>query len=300
MPDILTNFSDADLTTAIESNLFEMFRVLYGYLPNPMYRDGPDATWFMSDLPLIEFNGVFHARLSPDSLDTQIREIVANFKAQNKPMVWWTGPSTQPENLGTHLQACGLLHVDDSPGMAIVLDDLKHKELPSNPSLTIKRVSSPDDMKQWGIPFGVSFDEPKKAVPLLCDSLSTFGFDEQEALHHYIGMLNGNVVGCSTVYLGAGVAGIYNVGTLPKARRQGIATALVFAALQMARDRGYQVGILHSTEMGHDVYRRIGFRTLCTISHYLYMPNPAMRAFLKLYFGAEHLLKNIRQSHRSK
>ena len=92
MTDILNDFSDAAQTTAIEANLFEMFKALYGYLPNPVYRDEPDATWFMSDLPFMMFNGVFHARLTSDGLDARIHEIVAGFKAKNKPMVWWTGP----------------------------------------------------------------------------------------------------------------------------------------------------------------------------------------------------------------
>lgn len=298
MTDILTDFSDAALTTAIEANLFEMLGTLYDCLPNPVYREEADATWFMSDLPFVQFNGVIHARLAPEGLDTRIREILANFKAANKSMVWWTGPSTLPNGLSDRLQACGLLYVDDTPGMVIDLSTLDGS-ISGNPAVTVKRVASLDDLRQWVGPFTVAFEASKKIAPQLGDSLARLGFDEQGMLHHYIGMLNGHVVGTSTLYLGAGVAGIYNVGTLPKARRQGVAAALVLAPLRMARDRGYRVGILHSTEMGHGVYRRIGFKDHCTISHYLYMPNPVQRGFVKVLLGADRLIKKIKPSSRS-
>ncbi|KAB8314073.1 GNAT family N-acetyltransferase [Tolypothrix campylonemoides VB511288] len=60
--------------------------------------------------------------------------------------------------------------------------------------------------------------------------------------------------------LDAGVAGIYYVATLPKARRQGFATALVLAALHKARALKYSVGTLQALQMGVNVYTQIGFQ----------------------------------------
>jgi ribosomal protein S18 acetylase RimI-like enzyme len=294
MATILNDFSEAALIEAIEANLFELMPVFCGCLPNAVYRDEPDAAWYMTDIPFALFNGVIRARLAPDGLDARIRELVTPFESGKKPMVWWTGPSTRPDDLGDHLQACGLLHLDDAPGMAIDLDAL-NEDIPANPAVTVKRAVSLDDLKQWGDPFAASFEVPKKFIPQLCESVATLGFDEDKALHSYLGMLNGDVVGTCTLYLGAGVAGIYNVSTLPKARRQGVATALTLTALRAARDRGYRIGILHASEMGHGAYRRIGFRDYCTVSHYLYLPNRAQRAFLKLYLWAERLIKTVGQ-----
>lgn len=298
MATILSDFSQAALIEAIEANLFEMLPVLFGCLPNAVYQDEPDAAWFMTDIPFALFNGVIHARLAPDGLASRIQEIIAPFESKKKPMIWWTGPSTQPEDLGEHLRAYGLLHLDDALGMAIDLN-ATNKDLPTNPAVMVKRAIRLDDLELWGGPFAANFEVPRKAVPQLCESIAKLGFDEGGALHNYLGMLNGDVVGTCTLYLGAGVAGIYNVSTLPKARRQGVATALTLAALRMARDRGYRIGILHSSEMGHGAYRRIGFRDFCTVSHYLYLPNRVQRVFLKLYLWTEHLIKTVRQGHQS-
>ncbi|MFL7791476.1 MAG: GNAT family N-acetyltransferase [Anaerolineae bacterium] len=293
---VLSDFSETALIEAIEGNLFEMLPVLCGCLPNAAYEGKPDVAWFMTGIPFALFNGVIHARLAPDDLDARIREVVAPFESGKKPMVWWTGPSTQPDDLGDHLQACSLLYMDDSPGMAVDLDALQ--DLPSNPAVTVRRAASLQNLVQWGGPFAANFEVPKKFIPQLCESVATLGFDEDRAMHNYLGMLDGNVVGTCTLFLGAGVAGIYNVSTLPKARQQGVATALTLTALRAARDRGYRIGILHASEMGYGVYRRIGFRDYCTISHYLYLPSRAQRAFLKFYLWAERLIKNVRQGRK--
>ncbi|MGH2510135.1 MAG: GNAT family N-acetyltransferase, partial [Ktedonobacteraceae bacterium] len=68
----------------------------------------------------------------------------------------------------------------------------------------------------------------------------------------------------------AGVAGIYGVTTLPKARKHGIARALVLRALEEARRAGYRIVVLSPTEMSEGIYRRLGFRPYTRIRHYTY------------------------------
>jgi GNAT superfamily N-acetyltransferase len=82
----------------------------------------------------------------------------------------------------------------------------------------------------------------------------------------FIGALNGKPVGASVLYLDAGVAGLYDVGVLPEARRQGIGAAMTVAPLRFARELGYRYGVLQASGMGVPVYERVGFRKVCRIS----------------------------------
>ena len=59
-----------------------------------------------------------------------------------------------------------------------------------------------------------------------------------------------------------GDCGIYNVTTLPHARRRGLGTALTALHLHEARGRGCLTASLQSTEVAEGVYAAVGFRDL--------------------------------------
>src|SRR6185503_10854255 len=87
-------------------------------------------------------------------------------------------------------------------------------------------------------------------------------------IRNYLGYLNGGPVATSTVFYGGGVAGIYCVATLPEARGKGIGAAITLKPLLDAREMGYRVGVLQSSEMGFNIYQRLGFRHLCQIENF--------------------------------
>jgi GNAT superfamily N-acetyltransferase len=62
------------------------------------------------------------------------------------------------------------------------------------------------------------------------------------------------------------------VATVPKARRQGIGTAMTLAACRKARALGYHIAALGAQGAALRVYQRIGFREYCRMSWYTWTP----------------------------
>lgn len=89
-------------------------------------------------------------------------------------------------------------------------------------------------------------------------------------LQHYLAYQDDIPVATASLGLAAGVAGIYNVATIPKAHRQGLGATVTAAALEdAARRSGYRAGTLQSSHVGFHMYWELGFRHLCDMEHYV-------------------------------
>jgi predicted GNAT family acetyltransferase len=66
-----------------------------------------------------------------------------------------------------------------------------------------------------------------------------------------------------------GDCGIYNVGTLKRARRRGLGTALTALHVHDALARGCETASVQSTEMAERVYAAVGFRDLGRFLEYV-------------------------------
>jgi GNAT superfamily N-acetyltransferase len=114
------------------------------------------------------------------------------------------------------------------------------------------------------------FGMPDFVGEAFCDIFADMGLGKHLPWRLYIGRLRGEAVATSMLMLTGGVAGIYNVASLAEARGQGIGAAMTLAPLMDAREMGYRIGILQSSEMGLNVYRRLGFKEYCKVSQYIW------------------------------
>jgi GNAT superfamily N-acetyltransferase len=267
MSEILEDLSAPALVAAIKANLFAWYRYL-GRSPKAEFRDSPALTWLLTGFPDSFVNGVLRTHLEPDKVDATIEDTLAHFRSRGvTTFSWWTEPGTQPTDLGEHLLAHGLAHTNGGPGMAVDLLAL-NEDLPIPSNLSIQHVDDTETLAKWAYASIIGFEHPGTEANAWFDLLADLGFDLP--LRNYIGILNGEPVGTSELFLAAGVAGIYVVTTVPDARRQGIGAALTLAALREARAMGYRIGILHSSPRGLGVYRRLGFQEYCKMSHYVW------------------------------
>ena len=146
------------------------------------------------------------------------------------PVLWWTGPRTRPRDLGARLERHGFARDDEAPGMALELARLPAAAAPP-PELTVERVESGAALAAFVATFRHGFGIDAAFERPWVNWLATLGLGDGAPMRHFLARWEGEPVGTATVLLAAGVAGVYNVATLPAARRRGVGAATTRAAL---------------------------------------------------------------------
>lgn len=269
MSEELQDFSPQVLEKAIENNIIEQYPLAFSSLPQFNMHQTDDFVWYTTNIPHPYFNCVLRARFIRDKIDSQIEAILSEFRSHNMPLTWSVGPTSLPPDLGFHLSAQGLSHVKDEVGMALDLKMLRN-DLSPPAKLNIMRVVNEKMLREWFRIVNVSFGYPYDVAELLFDLYVRVSLNLHQAWQLYIGYFNRKPVGASRLFLGAGVAGIYHVATIPESRNQGIGTAMTLEPLREARSMGYRIGVLRAAKMAKGVYERLGFKEYCLFHFYVY------------------------------
>lgn len=271
-PATSTALSSPEIMAAVERNVVEWTR-LKGMLPGVEMHDDGDVVWIFSSLPG-RGGAVAGARFTEEAADARIEEILAHHRRHLQPTLWWTGPVSTPVDLGARLRAAGLQRQNHMPGMAADLHAIR-AEFPRPEGLAIAAAEDFSIFRRHDHPFfGPANTERRRN---LIEGVAWMVRQEPRRAWHFVASLEDVPVGCATVFLGAGVAGLYHVATVRKARGKGIGKAVTLAALEHARDLGYRTAILHSSKEGERIYRQIGFGEVCEVSHWYYSKARQMR-----------------------
>jgi len=149
----------------------------------------------------------------------------------------------------------GMVPHSCEPGMVL-------SPIPPAPALlpprSVRVISTMDDLMAFQRTGAKAFGFPLVAARMMIPELP--GPADQPGNPQFFVAYDGDVpVSTSVLVVSHGIAGIYFVGTVPKARGKGFATAAVWAAADAGRKMGCDAAYLQATVMGRPVYERMGF-----------------------------------------
>ena len=96
----------------------------------------------------------------------------------------------------------------------------------------------------------------------LAHRLISASFATDPDVQLFVGRLDKKPVATSIAIRSGDASGVYNVGTLPEARRRGVGSAVTWAAVGAGRAWGCDTVVLQSSVMGLSMYAEMGFRTV--------------------------------------
>jgi ribosomal protein S18 acetylase RimI-like enzyme len=260
--------SASTLTAAIEANILDHVRAVASRSPQVELYDQPDLLWISSGIAHPYLNRVYQALFRTEDVDERIEETLSYFESRGSPVSWHVGPSSEPWDLGKRLETAGLVRLEDEIGMALDLSSFgRVLEMPVG--LEMEVVADAQGLRSWVDVVIDGFGRPARVESALYDVYEATGFGQDAPWRLYLGSMEGEPVGTSRVFFSDKVAGVYHVATRPRARRQGIGTAMTIHTLRDAQELGYEIAVLRAAQAALGIYLRLGFREYCTFSRYL-------------------------------
>jgi ribosomal protein S18 acetylase RimI-like enzyme len=180
------------------------------------------------------------------------------YKQANMPFIMRIRVDYQPETQAA-MRALGLQAAAHLPGM--ILNPAS--AAPPHPELEIRdwdEPSLPAHNEIIAASFGMSVE---MVNGLIKPEFLTSDFKG------YVGYLDGVPVATSALLASDGVAGVYNVATLPAYRKRGLGEAMTWHAVREGLAAGCQFGSLQASEMGQPIYARMGFRNIAPYESYI-------------------------------
>lgn len=263
------------LREAAEADLLRVWKALATGRPEPtagvQERDG--LLLVSTGLPLAFFNGAF-VRPGADAADPRegadALEAVAALDAADaffaeRPVPHLFRVSPDRPDVAAALAERGLKEV---PALLLMAGAIP-AVLPEPPAgLELERVDDAARLGRHAALLAASFELPLDVmvgfladVPLRDPCFLAFN-----------ALLDGEPVAASAVYVADGVAGVYDVATLPHRRSRGLGEAVTWHAVREGARHGAAVAVLQPSPMGLPVYTRMGFAVVAEWRQFLSAP----------------------------
>lgn len=244
---------------AIENNLRKKMQYIASKLPCMQVQSLQDASLVDTKLPSDTFNTVFGGFID-NKLTT---EIFSYYKNNNRPMTWWIGPSSTHPLAYTFLKQAGFTQDESSIGMTCDLA-LIPDAIPSA-ALTIRICKNTSDFMDFSKVLSSVFDPIDDQIPIFYQKMATLSNSSRKDMILFVGYEKEKPVATSCLFL-TEVAGIYDVVTRPEKRNKGYGSSLFYYALLEAKKSGYLQAILQASSEGLNLYKRLGFKEICTFT----------------------------------
>lgn len=258
--------NDSELAAAVDANYWESFALLARACGGAVL-ERDDVLAVCTGLPVPMLNQGFVKR-PPADAEGSLLEMIDFFDDAGVPFILRVREGVAPE-AERAMEAMGLLYSDSVPGMAM----FPIADAPPLPNgLSIEAVRDEAVLTRYQRVMAEGFGMPLDFAQRLLQPafLRVTGFES------YVALVKGEAVATSSLYCGAGVAGVYNVATLPDQRRRGYGEAMTWHAVTRGRERGCSVAILQASAMGKPVYEGMGFRTVAPYRTFVRQPKEGL------------------------
>jgi GNAT superfamily N-acetyltransferase len=249
---------DDEIIKLIEKNLFEQIR-FYGSSRRARLIDNKNIIKFLSHISLPFFNCVIFYDFGSKNLEKQIKDFIKYGRSKKTSLQWLVGPSSKPQSIGALLEENSFKYDDHMMSMAIEIKDIKN-DLKHINGFEIELVDNRKKLERWVHACLKGFDENGKNFSSIYEFERSLGCGRTLPWVRFTGIVDGEDVATSAIFMGSEAAGLDNVTTVPDWRKKGVGAFMVAHAFKFSQSLGYSIGVLQASDMGYNLYRKLGFK----------------------------------------
>ncbi len=227
--------------------------------PNMRYRRTAENSLVWTKLAHPGSNYVRLTKWSDEEADDRIKELMDWYRAKGLGMQWTVGPFDSPADLGERLQRHGFVRAGDQALMARF--GLEHlDDIPTNAEIEVIPLKEAPHLWEDSLQINATaFQWPYEQTEN--EREGWFEDLESEPIRSVMALVDGKPVADAHLYLQSGVAYLGGAATLPEYRNRKIYSTLLRRRLEIARNEGYEVAVIHAEPMSRRVVSRFGFET---------------------------------------
>ena len=240
----------------------------FGQGPGGSYNDDGELAWTEAPVSQLPYNAIVRTKLKRDA-EERIEAMVSRFRTRGVQFLWVVHPSAQPANLEPLLARHGLSLVARETGMALDLASWKKPAVRPDGPIVYKEAKDDRGLADFEDLIARYWDLPDETRPYV-DGCIRRAFEFGDRGVWLLAYKADEPVGKAYLSLQGldDTASIWGVYVKPTARGYGIGSRITELALERAAELGKSRVVLGSSEMGLNVYRRIGFKETRALAVY--------------------------------
>lgn len=242
-----------DLREAAEHDLLRVWRALCSGRPDPRagVREHQGLLLVSTGVPFAFFNGAF---VQPGCDAAAVLDRTRSYFTELQ-LPYLVRVSPEAPEVAQALLDDGMAEAPPLELMGMAVPDA----MPPLPDgLVVQRADTAEALGRHAALLAASFQLP---VEVMAGFLSDVPLRDARLLA-FNGLLDGGPVAASAVFVEDGVAGIYDVATLPHRRGRGLGEAMTWQAIREGMARGARVAVLQPSPMGRPIYERMGLQVV--------------------------------------
>ena len=221
------------------------------------------AIMSMPAFPMPDTNNACLLRATPQTVDNLIATVIDHFTTRGLPVTIYVSPACTPADLGERLMSRGFAKQEEEEAW-LVFDDLSHFKIPAMNFPVVVRQITKDEVSLFATVFMAAFEMPAEFAPFMAQFMEPWA--ELPSVHHYVGFINEEAVGTTTLICHEDFGILGSGGVVPAHRRSGAANTMVARAFADAQNQGVDTLVLQ-TKAGTLLERTLrlyGFRRAFT------------------------------------